>query len=140
MTKAVQHKRAQMHSGNAVVEQRMEVDDSMLPAAEELAKLKEVKPELVDWVMARAEKEQEARIDFNKNRVKLAKKELGNTFCINILSLIFAFLIIIGGMVVTLWTLKEGMTIAGTIFAGTTLVGAAALFTRIPRNRNQKEN
>ena len=138
MTKAVQHNKAQM-GPNTIMEQRMELDDSMLPAAEELAKLKAVKPELVDWVMARAEKEQEARIDFNKKRVKLASRDINGTICVNVMSLVFAFLIIIGGMAATLWTLREGMTVAGTIFAGTTLVGAAALFTRIPKQGKKKE-
>ncbi len=126
------------HTGGAIVEQKTIVDDSMLPAAEELAKLKDVKPELVDWVMTRAEKEQDARIDFNKKRVKLANKELNGTIWVNVASLIFAFFIVVGGMAATLWALREGMTVAGTIFAGTTLVGAAALFTRIPKNTSKK--
>lgn len=135
MTKVAQHNKASMgRSGNAIVEQKTIVDDSMLPTADELAKLKDVKPELVDWVMARAEKEQDARIEFNKNRVKLANKELNGTIWVNLISLIFAFLIVSGGMFATIWALRKGMTIAGTIFAGTTLVGAAALFTRIPKN------
>ena len=125
-------------SGDAIVEQKTIVDDSMLPTAEELAKLKEVKPELVDWVMVRAEKEQDARIEFNKDRVRLAKTELGGTIWVNVISLLFAFLIVLGGMAATLWALREGLTVAGTIFAGTTLVGAAALFTRIPK-RGTKE-
>ena len=140
MTKVAQHNKAQMgRAGNAIVEQKTIVDDSMLPTAEELAKLKDVKPELVDWVMTRAEKEQEARIEFNRGRVKLAKKDLNGTIWVNVLSLIFAFVIVLGGMAATLWVLREGMTIVGTIFAGTTLVGAAALFTRIPKNRTKEK-
>ena len=140
MTKVAQHKKAQMvQSGNAILEQKTIVDDSMLPSAEELEKLKEIKPELVDWVMSRAEKEQDARIDFNKNRVKLANKELNGTIWVNLISLIFAFVIVLGGMAATLWALRENMTVAGTIFAGTTLVGAAALFTRIPKKHSKRD-
>ncbi|MBR5028588.1 MAG: hypothetical protein IKX51_05140 [Bacteroidales bacterium] len=139
MAKVAQHNKAEMgKSGNAIVEQKTIVDDSMLPAAEELAKLKEVKPELVDWIMQRAEKEQEARIDFNKDRVKLANKELNGNISVDIISLVFAFIIVLGGMAATLWALKAGMTVAGTIFAGTTLVAAAALFTKIPKKDSKK--
>lgn len=95
---------------------------------------------MVDWVMVRAEKEQDARIEFNKNRIKLANKELNGTVWVNVISLIFAFIIVIGGMCATLWVLHEGMTVAGSIFAGTTLVGAAALFTRIPKNKQRGNN
>lgn len=123
----------------AIVEQKTIVDDSILPPAEELAKLKEVKPELVEWVMDRAEKEQDARIDFNQGRMRLAKKELNGTIWVNVLSLAFAFLIVVCGMGATLWALKNGMEVAGTIFAGTTLVGAAALFTRIPRKPSKEK-
>lgn len=140
MTKVAQHKKAQMvQSGNAILEQKTIVDDSMLPTAEELGKLKEIKPELVDWVMSRAEKEQDARIAFNQNRVKLANKELNGTIWVNVISLIFAFLIVLGGMAATLWALRENMTVAGTIFAGTTLVGAAALFTRVPKKPSKMD-
>ncbi len=141
MTKVAQHNKAQMtpKGGGTILEQKTIVDDSMLPPAKELAMLKEIKPELVDWVMKKAEKEQDARIEFNKNRIMLAKKDLNGKIWVNIISLIFAFMIVIVGIVATIWALKEGLTVAGTIFAGTTLVGAAALFTQIPKNHT-KEN
>lgn len=136
MTKIAQHNKAQMgKSGHAVVEQRMVVDDSMLPAAEELARLQDVRPDLVDWVMERTSQEQNARHEFNKARVNLANRELTSTLVINILCIVFAFLIVVGGMAASIWMLSNGMTIAGSIFAGGTILGTAALFTRIPKSK-----
>lgn len=139
MSKAAQHNKVQMKNNRAVVEQKTVIEDSFLPSAEELYKLKEVKPELVDWIMERAAKEQDARHDFNRARVRLAKKEMNGTIWINILCILFAFLIIIAGILATLWMLYKGMAVAGTIFAGGTVIGAAALFMRIPKNtKNNK--
>lgn len=126
-------------AGSAIVEQKMIVDDSMLPPAEELAKLQEVKPELVDWVMARAEKEQEARIDFNRKRLLLAERDLKGTQWTNILCLVFAFLIIVAGLGTTIYLLMNDKDLAGTICAGGTVVAAAALFTRIPKREKSDE-
>ena len=82
--------------------------------------------------MDRSEKEQEFRHDFSEKRVKLAKKELNGNIAINILSIVFAFLLVVLGMCVSVYFVVQGLSLAGTIFAGATLVGAAALFTRIP--------
>ena len=139
MSKAAQHNKVQMRNSGAVVEQKTVIEDSFLPSAEELYKLKEVKPELVDWIMERAAKEQDARHDFNRARVRLANKEMNGTIWINILCILFAFLIIIAGILATLWLLHKEMTVAGTIFASGTIIGAAALFMRIPKNtKNNK--
>lgn len=136
MAKVAQHNKAQMgKGGHAVIEQRMVVDDSMLPAAEELARLQEIRPDLIDWVMERTAQEQNARHEFNRERVRLANRELTGTIRVNILCLIFAFVIIICGMVVSVWMLYNGKTAAGTVFAGTTIIGSAALFTRIPKTK-----
>ena len=136
MAKVAQHNKAQMgRGGHAVIEQRMVVDDSMLPAAEELSRLQEVRPDLIDWVMERTAQEQNARHEFNRERVRLAHRELTGTLWVNILCLVFAFLIVAGGMTGSIWMLANGMTVAGSIFAGGTIIGAAALFTRIPKTK-----
>lgn len=51
-----------------------------------------------------------------------------------------ALLIIAGAMFVTVRILESGLDVAGTIFAAGTVIGAAALFTRIPKHNNNKQH
>lgn len=60
-------------------EQNTIYDDNLLPPAEELAKINEVSPEIIPWIMARTEKEQDARISFNKRRIHLAETDIKRT-------------------------------------------------------------
>jgi hypothetical protein len=48
---------ARNQHGQSVVEQQVSIDDDLLPNAIELAKLKDINPSIVPWVMERAEQE-----------------------------------------------------------------------------------
>lgn len=90
---------SQRKTNNGVINhQQMVIESSMLPSAEELSRLKEVEPKLIDLIISATEKEQEARLKFNNDQVKLANKDLNGVVIPNILSPIFAFIIIVLGM------------------------------------------
>ena len=75
MAKKAAQNTLQSKEGGMVLQQQVISDDSLLPSASELEKLKSVSPEIIPWILKRTEMEQDARIEFNKDRMKLAKSE-----------------------------------------------------------------
>ncbi len=73
----VQHnnKLARNQRGDAIVEQNVSIDDSLLPSAVELEKLKEIDPSIVPWIMARAEQEQNARHAWNRAKSEIMSSD-----------------------------------------------------------------
>ena len=136
-TKMQQQNKAQRVGNNSVVEQHTVIEESILPAADELKKLQEIDPSLVKWVMDRCEKEQNFRHEFSNGRLNLTKKDLNGTILINVLCIVFAFILILCGFAASIFLIKNGLNIAGTIFAGASIIGVGALFTRIP-SKNKK--
>lgn len=128
------------HRNGVMLEQNTVVDDSLLPPAEELAKLNEVSPGIVDWIKSRTEIEQDARIRFNDGRLGLAKKDVGATHRYNFLSLIFAFLIIVLGMLFSFYLIEQKLETTGTIFAGATIAISAVYFIKASKSSQQKNN
>ncbi len=130
---------SQRKTNNGVINhQQMVIESSMLPSAEELSRLKEVEPKLIDLIISATEKEQEARLKFNNDQVKLANKDLNGVVIPNILSPIFAFIIIVLGMFFAAYLIHEGSKTEGTIFGGAMIIGAAALFMK--RNKKKTNN
>lgn len=142
MSKIAQHNKAQVNKSGkaAIIEHETMIDDSMIPTAEELKKLQDIDPKLVDWVLDRVGKEQDFRHEFDRGKLKLANKDLRGNILLNFLCIMSALLIIAGAMFVTVRILESGLDVAGTIFAAGTVIGAAALFTRIPKHNNNKQH
>ena len=130
MAKTAHQKKLTTRDDGFIVEQHSVYDDSLLPPAEELAKLKEVDPEIVTWIMARTSFEQEERL-------KIAKFEFRGSRRYNITALIFAFVVIIAGLSFSTFLIYNSMNVVGTIFAGSTLVMAANAFIRASKKTNQ---
>ena len=114
-------------------------DDSLLPAADELSKLNEVSPDIVPWIMARTEKEQDARIKFNEDRMALAKKDLKSTIVYNFIALIMAFFIVIAFLSGSFYLIVNGFETIGTIFAGGTIVIIVCYFLNASKRRSNKD-
>jgi uncharacterized membrane protein len=112
------------------IEENTYFDDSILPPSEELIKLKSVKDDGIDWLFRRIEIEQNARIKFNNDRINLEKKDLNQWFSLNLISMLIAFSIIVGGGFFSFYMLKIDMKLEGTLFAGATIVLAASIFLR----------
>ena len=56
-------------------EKHTSVDDSLLPDAIELEKLKILDPTIMDWIKERTAKEQDGRLYFNQKKIEI--------FCLN---------------------------------------------------------
>lgn len=109
-------------------EQRTVVDDNLLPPAEELAKLNDISKEILPWIMSRTEKEQDARISFNENRMRLSEKDLNFAHRYNMIALIMAFVIVILFLAASFYLIISGKEVLGTLFAGGTIVGIISYF------------
>ena len=127
--KQAHQKKLSTQQGGIVIEQHSVYDDSLLPPADELAKLKAINPAIVDWIMERTTFEQEERL-------KIAKFEFRGQRRYNISSLIFAFAVIIAGLSFSTFLVFHSMNIMGTVFAGGTLIMAANAFIRASRKNS----
>jgi uncharacterized membrane protein len=130
MAKKALQERAHLNRQGAMMERNTIEDDNLLPAAEELQRLKELDPNIIEWVKERVALEQDARIRFNDNRVGLAKKDMVYTQVQNMTALIFSFLIILGGMGFSTFLITRELTVEGTVFAGSTIILSAISFLK----------
>jgi hypothetical protein len=115
--------------------EQMLVDDSLLPTAEELAKLKELDPDIMFWMKERCVIEQNARIDFNKNQMRLAKKDVGWFHFNNLMSMLFVFFVAIIGLGMSYFLITKNYTLAGSIFGATGLAIMIFSMRRSPNNK-----
>lgn len=127
MAKKAEQNTLSDHRG-LTLEQRTVVDDNLLPPAEELAKLNDISKEILPWIMNRTEKEQDARISFNENRMRLTEKDLNFAHRYNMVALIMAFVIVILFFAASFYLIISGKEVLGTLFAGGTIVGIISYF------------
>ena len=71
MAKRAEQNRLSSDKGVTTLEHQTLIDDSLLPSADEFS----ISEEILPWIMERTEKEQDARIDFNREKMNLAKNE-----------------------------------------------------------------
>ena len=116
-------------------EQNTIVDDNLLPSADELAKLNGISEDIIPWIMARTEKEQDARIKFNEDRMRLSENDLKFAHKYNMLALVMAFLIVLLFLSASFYLIISGKEVIGTIFAGGTIVGIVSYFLNAKRKK-----
>jgi uncharacterized membrane protein len=121
------------------LEHSEEIDDNLLPDAEEIQKLAQIDPNILTWLKSRAEKEQDFRHKFSDKRVKLTndyEQRQHNTVRMG--------LFIYGTLVVgCLWgayqLILHGLNVQGTIFGSAAVVLAVAVaITRKPNKPTDK--
>ena len=130
MAKQAHQKTLSSQKGDFVIEQRSMFDDSLLPPAEELARLKEINPDIVTWIMEKASLEQNNRHLRTKEGIEMTRLEYRGSRRYNIAALTFAFVVIISGLSFSTFLIYNSMDIVGTIFAGGTLIMAANAFIK----------
>ena len=112
----------------ASFEHQESIDDSLLPDALELSKLKELDPDIISWIKERTAKEQDARLSFNDRKMTVIERAQTKTFTIDIIALVLAFFIIMGGMLFSYLLISLGQVVTGSVFAGVTILFAANSF------------
>jgi hypothetical protein len=113
------------------------VDDSLLPTAEELAKLKELDPDIMSWMKERSVIEQDARIDFNKDQIKLAKQDVKWFHLNNFVAMLLVFIVAITGLSLSYLLISNGNTVVGSIFGAT---GLAVMLLSMRKSSNDKKH
>lgn len=110
-------------------------DDNLLPAASEIEKLQQIDPNIVEWLKARAEKEQEFRHTAFNSRVKLTddvNKREHNTTRWALFAYVFIMTLFIG---LSFFLIINGNNLTGSIFGTAAVVLAiAVLIHRKPTN------
>lgn len=138
MAKQAQRQQLALNDGKMVMEQNTVLDDSLLPSADEIAKLNAVSPDILPWIMERTAIEQDARISFNRDRIKLARNGQNGTIVYDIIALILAFIVVLMFIASSLYLIIKGYTTAGSIFMGGTLVSVVAGFLKTKSNQSKK--
>ncbi|MDR0385169.1 MAG: hypothetical protein LBH60_03740 [Prevotellaceae bacterium] len=126
-----QNKLSKSNRGEFLLEQNVAIDDSLLPSAVELEKLKEVDPGIIPWIMQRTEIEQNARIENNREILELNKMNLAKTHGFNKLSLILGFLLFIVTLLLAAYFVYAGLPTQGTIFGSASVLVAIVYFSKI---------
>lgn len=120
-----------------MVEHNAVYDDNLLPAADELAKLNAINPDIVTWVMRRTEVEQDGRVWFNKERLRLAGREINLAGFCTILGLILAFALIGFFFYLSYDLVLNGQELLGGIFG---FIDACGLVTVLSKFQMRKNN
>lgn len=140
MAKQTRHIKGQNIVANtgrgASFEHHESFDDNLLPDSVELAKLKELDPNIIEWVKERTAKEQDSRIGFNDRKMALLEKNNSRLFTLDIISILSAFVIIIAGMFFSYFLLMNKQVVTSTIFAGATIVFAANAFLNFRKKKS----
>ena len=113
-----------------IVESRRAYDDSPLPPAQELMNLQRVDERIPKWLMDKADKEQQARIDFNQSRIDLAKEDAKHIRRYNIIALWMAFFIVILFLLLSFYLILNEQVLIGTIFVGGAIVSIVSYFLK----------
>jgi uncharacterized membrane protein len=140
MAKLQQNNRlAQNQHGQSIVEHNVSIDDNLLPNATELAKLKEIDSSIVPWIMARAEQEQNARLQWNKVQGEIMSYDVKKTHRFNFTVLIFAFILFIAVIGAAVFCIVKGLNVQGTVIGGTAIITGIIFFMRVSMRQRDKK-
>jgi uncharacterized membrane protein len=140
MAKIAQQNKISKDSRGISIEHQNIEDDSLLPPAEELVRLNKVSPEIITWIMKCTEKEQDARIKFNEDRMRVTESDFKHVHQYNFTALILAFLIVVLFLGSSFYLIINGFETIGSIFAGSTLALIVFYFLRVPKFHSDDNN
>jgi uncharacterized membrane protein len=113
---------------NAQVEHTEVFDDNLLPEAVEIERLQRLDTDIMQWLKERAANEQEFRHTAYSRRLDIAESSGKREHHLNLLGIIFAFILMLVGFGVSAYLIFLNQIITGTIFSGATLVLIATTF------------
>lgn len=116
-------------SNQGVIQHHETYDDSNpLPDSQELAKLKEIDPDIINWLKAIHKTEQDARIaavereqtskfEIENRKITVVENESKFSFRIDVMSNIFAFILIASTLACSVYFIINNYNVAGTAFS-----------------------
>lgn len=126
MSKKQQQTKSVANRSGVAIEQQTIVDDNLLPPAEELEKLNQIDTSIIPWIMQRTEKEQDTRLHFNRENIRLAHRNIGITQA----SLWLAFTLAVTVLAFSCIFIWLGKEVAGTIFGSIGIIIVIQSFLR----------
>jgi len=106
------------------------ISDCLLPPATELKAYQDVDTNIIPFIIKATDKEQSFR-----------HKQFDRENFINVMGLIFAFIILVLGMGLSAFFIYLDKDITGTIFGGSTIIIALGIFVKRPnKNENNKKS
>jgi len=125
------HIQAAKNGNMARVEHTEVHDDNLLPDAAEIAKLKEIDPDILTWLKATAEKEQNFRHKAFFERTSIVDNHNSRGHNTARYGLTIYFLLVAGAGVASFILLRDGHNVQGSIFGGAAgLLALAVLVTK----------
>lgn len=137
MTKRAEQNKLTSGANGFLVEQNTIYDDNLLPAADELAKLNAINPNIISWVMSRTEIEQNGRIWFNKKRLKLAGREINWAGGSTVIGLILSFVLIGAFFYLSYDLIKSDHEVLGGIFGALDLTGLVSIISKFQMHKEK---
>jgi uncharacterized membrane protein len=138
MAKQTQQNRLAKNNRNELMlEQSTTYDDSFLPAASEMEKLKEIDPNIIQWILSRAEMEQNARIEYNREIIDINRFNLKKEHRFNTTALFLAFVLFIFALGISAFFVIRGFEVQGTIFGGSALIMGVVFFISAAYNKKR---
>jgi uncharacterized membrane protein len=116
--------------GDIMIEQQNLIDDSLLPSALELEKLKSIDPSIIQWILQRTEMEQDGRLNFNKKQIEIAELSVRKTHSFNITALVFSFILFLMILGLSAFFVFKELPVTGTVFGGAAIFVAVTFFIK----------
>ena len=130
-------KSAVVHNeGGQVVEEIF--DDNLLPDASDISKLKQLDPDIINWLKSRAEQEQTFRHKYHSRRIRLVERDERGSRWVNYLGMFFSFLLLSGFGYLSYFLISENHEVLGSIFSGAILIAIAQVFLSKVITKNSK--
>ena len=122
------------------VEQTSIYDDNLLPPAEELSKLKELDPDIINWVKRRTEIEQDARIKFNMDKIRLMEKDMNQVTVQNIICICLTFIFVMAVLLISTYYVYKGLNVEGTVLGSSSILLAVLIFLKWRKGGGKSDN
>jgi uncharacterized membrane protein len=144
MSKHRKEIRAAQNNEVARLEHTEVFDDNLLPDASEIEKLHAIDPQILPWLKARAEKEQDFRHNSFDKRVQITENHNKREHNTTRMALMIYFFLVAACLVASYLLISNDKKIAGSIFGGVGVIMAlAVLITRksnpLPKDSKQEK-
>lgn len=122
------------HGRSGIMESHLTFDDSLLPAADELRKLKELDPDIMSWMKERTALEQSKRLEITAAKVDIVYRDQTFRYNIDRLVILSAFMVFVIGMAISYFLISNSQALTGSLFAGGTLLLTGSAFLKFKNN------
>ena len=139
---SISRKETQVSTGDSVgkqLEQTVSVDDNSLPSPQELSQYQKISPNIVEFLIETARKEQEHRHYMEKEKLELIKESEQKDAKMNIRGMRFAFLSLVIFMGITAFALYLDKPWFSGIFGAITILSIMSIFVEVGKKPKKEK-